>query len=111
MAICSWARIWSKRLLRRNGAGQDADQGARDLDADGADHDALDPLLGGERRVRLDRGDLPEERADKGKRADRSDERLADMGPGEDQVGDWGQTRQTLRKQHVKPPGFWTWRL
>jgi site-specific DNA recombinase len=46
---------------RRHRAGQDADQRPRHLDSDGAHDDALDPLLGFERRLRLDSGDLPQE--------------------------------------------------
>src|ERR1700694_6041634 len=60
-------RVW--RSTRRSVGGraryrirQDADQRARDLDADRSHDDALDPLLGGQGRLRLDRRDLPDER-------------------------------------------------
>jgi hypothetical protein len=45
----------------RHRARQDADQRTGDLDADGADDDALDPLLGRQRGLRFDSGDLPDE--------------------------------------------------
>jgi hypothetical protein len=41
---------------------EDVDERARDLDPNRADHDALDPLLGRERGVRLDSRDFPDER-------------------------------------------------
>jgi len=72
---------------RGHGPREDVDQRAGNLDADRADDDALDPLLGCERRMRLDGRDLPDEREDEGQGADRGDERLGDMRPGRNQVG------------------------
>src|SRR5215471_2979576 len=60
-------------------------QRARHLDADRADHDALDPLLRLQHRLRLDSQHFPKKCNDERERADRADQRLTDDDPaGED---------------------------
>src|SRR5712692_2821829 len=93
-ACCRPARVWARRsssarkLSTMDRPRQDLDQGARHLDADGSDDDALDPLLGLGHRAGVDRGHLPEEGEHEGEGADRADQRLADAGPGLDQADD-----------------------
>src|SRR5260370_26034714 len=58
-------RVWrstrsSVGCRGRHRVRQDADQRAGNLDTDRPDDDALDPLLGGKRRLRFDCGDLPD---------------------------------------------------
>src|SRR3982074_380776 len=99
-------RVWRStgRSVGRHRVGQDADQGAGHLDANRPDHDALDPLLGGEGRLRLDGCYFPDEREDECQGADRSDQRLADVNPRRDEVGDRSDVRTRGEKVHVKPP-------
>src|SRR6185503_19930757 len=61
----TWPGSWSRPKSvpgGRHRTREDVDQRAGDLDADRADDDSLDPLLGRQRGVRLNSGDLPEER-------------------------------------------------
>src|SRR5258708_11340633 len=100
-------RVWRSTRSSVSGGGwhrvrQDADQRAGHLDTDRPDDDALDPLLGGKRRLRFDSGDLPDEREDERERTDRSDQRLSDMNPGGDQNGDGRDVGTTGEKNHLR---------
>src|SRR5215469_73188 len=64
-----------------NGPGEHVHQRPGHLDADGADDDPLDPLLGLENRLRLDGEHLPEEGDHEVQGTDRSNEGLADEDP------------------------------
>src|SRR2546423_1130354 len=118
------ARAWARRSSSARKLStamdrprEDLDQGAGHLDADGSDHDALDPLLGLGDRAGVDRGHLPEEGQDKCQGADRAHQGLADRGPGGDQVDDGRDGRGDARlggKEEVHgaaPPGGWCRRV
>src|SRR2546428_1437096 len=91
----------------RDRARQDVDQRTGHLDSDGADDDALDPLLCLQRRLRLDRGDLPQEGKYESQSADRPDQGLADMRPGEDEVGDRRNVWCRLENVHANLLAFY----
>src|SRR5260370_20788670 len=100
-------RVWRSTRSSVSGGGwhrvrQDADQRAGHLDTDRPDDDALDPLLGGKRRLRFDSGDLPDEREDERERTDRSDQRLSDMNTAGDQNAD--RRAVTLPSPHAHTP-------
>jgi hypothetical protein len=94
------------RSVRRDRARENADKRAGDFDADGADDDALDPLLGRQRGLRFDRGDLPDEREDERERSDRTNERLPDVDPRAYEIGDRLNVGLCSEKEHLAPPGF-----
>src|SRR5205807_2793145 len=75
---------------------------AGDFDADRADHDPLDPLLGRERGLRFDRSDLPDESEYERQRANRADEGLADVDPRGDEVGYRGDVGFAGEEKHVR---------
>src|SRR5215467_1494538 len=99
------SRAWSTSAMSVGWyrPGEDVHERAGHLDAQGPDHDPLDPLLGLEDRLGLDGEHLPEKGHDECQSADGADQRLADEDPAGEHLLDG---LNGVRRHGERPPAW-----
>src|SRR5215467_4617563 len=100
------SRAWSTSVMSVGGGhrpGEDVHERAGHLDAQGPDHDPLDPLPGLEHGLGLDGEHFPEKCHDEGQGANGADQRLADEDPAGEHVLDG---LNGVRRHGERPPAW-----